>query len=64
MVLSDAPPEKAIKLVRRYAGSVDERELEDSVVKLGGRLTDLKIFIKKIRDGQTPQGMYLFKIRD
>ena len=64
MILSDAPPEKAIKLVRRYVDFVDKRELEDSVVALGGRLTDLKMFIKKIRDGQTPQGMYLFKIRD
>ncbi|CAG8456689.1 1634_t:CDS:10 [Paraglomus brasilianum] len=58
VILSDAPPEKAIKLVRRYVDFVDKRELEDSVVALGGRLTDLKMFIKKIRDGQTPQGAF------
>ncbi|CAG8506974.1 6946_t:CDS:10 [Ambispora gerdemannii] len=50
VVLSDAPPDRAINLVKRHIGDAANIEkIEESVRTLGGRLTDLEIFISKIR---------------
>ncbi|CAG8467028.1 9747_t:CDS:10 [Ambispora leptoticha] len=55
VVLSDAPPDRAINLVKRHVSDAANIEkIEESLRTLGGRLTDLEIFISKIRGGQTP----------
>ncbi|CAB4389502.1 unnamed protein product [Rhizophagus irregularis] len=53
-VLSDAPHERAIGLVKRHVHNKNLEGLEAAVGALGGRLTDLKLFINKIRSGQKP----------
>ena len=59
-VLSDAPHERAISLVKRHVHNKDLEGLETAVGTLGGRLTDLRLFINKIRSGQKPNGTELF----
>ncbi|CAG8521540.1 7567_t:CDS:10 [Funneliformis caledonium] len=53
-VLSDAPHERAISLVKRHVHDKNLEGLEEAVGALGGRLTDLRLFINKIRSGQRP----------
>ncbi|CAI2171431.1 19627_t:CDS:10 [Funneliformis geosporum] len=53
-VLSDAPHERAISLVKRHVHDKNLEGLEEAVGVLGGRLTDLRLFINKIRSGQKP----------
>jgi hypothetical protein len=54
--LTDAPYERAIYLVKRNVPNKEDKELDTAVEVLGGRLTDLKLFINKINSGQSPQG--------
>jgi len=44
-------------LVKRHVHDKNLEGLEESVVALGGRLTDLRLFINKIRSGQKPTGI-------
>ncbi|GBC02865.1 hypothetical protein RclHR1_04870008 [Rhizophagus clarus] len=53
-ILSDAPNERAISLVKRHVHSKNLEGLETAIGTLGGRLTDLRLFINKIRSGQNP----------
>ena len=56
MLTSDAPYERAINFVKRNIPNRDDKELIKAVEIIGGRLTDLKLFINKIRRGQSSQG--------
>ncbi|CAG8677701.1 11945_t:CDS:2, partial [Dentiscutata heterogama] len=53
--LTDAPNERAVNLVKTNVEGYNVEELEEHVKILGGRVTDLRFFINKIRGGQTPQ---------
>ncbi|RIB02871.1 RNA12 protein [Gigaspora rosea] len=53
--LTDAPTERAVNLVNMNVDGYNIEELEEQVKILGGRVTDLRVFINKIRSGQTPQ---------
>ncbi|CAG8791481.1 24037_t:CDS:2, partial [Racocetra persica] len=53
--LTDAPVERAVNLVKMSVDGYNIEGLEEFVGVLGGRLTDLRFFINKIRGGQTPR---------
>ncbi|CAG8646474.1 6063_t:CDS:10, partial [Cetraspora pellucida] len=53
--LTDAPVERAVNMVKMNVDGYNIEGLEDFVGILGGRLTDLRFFINKIRGGQTPR---------
>ncbi|CAJ0766131.1 6926_t:CDS:10 [Entrophospora sp. SA101] len=53
--LSDAPYERAISLVKSHVPDKEDKGLDGAVNALGGRLTDLKLFINKISSGQSSQ---------
>lgn len=46
--------------MKRHVHNKNLEGLEAAVGALGGRLTDLKLFINKIRSGQKPNGIQLF----
>ncbi|CAG8445265.1 12975_t:CDS:10 [Acaulospora morrowiae] len=54
VILSDAPFERSIGLVKKHVDKVNIEELVDSAGALGGRLADLRIFINKLRAGISP----------
>ncbi|KAG9291024.1 hypothetical protein G9A89_012896 [Geosiphon pyriformis] len=54
VILSDAPPERAIDLVKKHVGDANIEKIDEAVQTFGGRFTDLQIFISKIKGGRSP----------
>jgi hypothetical protein len=56
IVLTDATLESALEFVYNHLDRDEYPDLIKSVQTIGGRLTDLELFVQKIKSGTTPDG--------
>lgn len=56
IILTDATLESALEFVYNHLDRDEYPDLIKSVQTIGGRLTDLELFVQKIKSGTTPDG--------
>ena len=56
IVLTDATLESAMEFVYKHLGKEEYGNLTHCVRTIGGRLTDLELFVQKVKSGMTPEG--------
>lgn len=56
IVLSDASLDSAMEFVYKHLEKEEYPQLMQSVKTIGGRLTDLELFVQKVKSGMPPQG--------
>lgn len=54
IVLSDATQESAMEFVRKHLDREDYPNITEPVSTIGGRLTDLELFVQKVKSGLDP----------
>ncbi|KAG0001952.1 mitochondrial escape protein 2 [Entomortierella chlamydospora] len=59
IMLSDATLESALEFVYKHLDKDEYPDLDKPVQTIGGRLTDLELFIQKIKGGMTPEDAVL-----
>lgn len=59
IVLADATLESALEFVYKYLDRDEFPDLIESVQTIGGRLTDLELFVQKVKSGMQPKGKEL-----
>jgi hypothetical protein len=57
IVLADATLESALEFVYKHLDRDEYPDLITSVQTIGGRLTDLELFVQKVKSGMGPQGI-------
>lgn len=56
IVLSDATLESAMEFVHKHLDKEEYPNLIQPVKTIGGRLTDLELFVQKVKAGMGPEG--------
>lgn len=56
VVLSDATLESSLEFVYKHLDRDEYPDLIRTVQTIGGRLTDLELFVQKVKSGMSPDG--------
>lgn len=56
IVLSDASQDSAMEFVYKHLDKEEHPNLIEAVRVIGGRLTDLELFVQKVKSGMQPEG--------
>ena len=62
IVLSDASLDSAMEFVYKHLDKEEYPQLMQSVKTIGGRLTDLELFVQKVKSGMPPQGEKFYNV--
>lgn len=62
IVLSDASLDSAMEFVYKHLDKHEYPHLMDCVKIIGGRLTDLELFVQKVKRGMGPEGNPCFHL--
>lgn len=63
IILSDASLDSAMEFVNKHLDRDEYPDLMKCVKIIGGRLTDLELFVQKVKSGMGPEGKFNYFFR-